>query len=230
MLNKLLKAAKVGFWFALIILVLHGGVVLRQASEIMRDTADNTDKHFVTLEVLTAAAAGKTIGTIDKRLGETNAVLDANTKLAILAVNTRLEDTNTILARSVVMASDHLVNTEAILSAQLDKSNAAIQQVADNTTKISKDVTRVALPLSLLVEKTDGLVGQVSDAASLYLDCDHNPSCTYNLFQGTAKSIEHIAQAGDRAVKKFEAPKTRKAKAWEGFKFGAIIVSKFGLP
>ncbi len=230
MLDKALKLAGTAFLTALTVLVLQGGIVLQHTSEALRDNADNLDKHLVNLELIAAATSGKTVGMVDKRLAETNAILDANTKLAILGLNARLIDTNHTLGQAVVMASDHLVNTEALLSIQLDKSNAALKTVADNTTKLSKDVTRVSLPLSLLVERTDGLVGQVSDAAPLYLDCDHNPSCAYNLFQGTAKSVEHIAQAGDRAVKKFEAPKSGKAKAWEGLKFGAVIVSKFGLP
>lgn len=230
MLDKALKAAKIGFWIALIILILQGGIVLQQTSEALRDNAENLDKHLTNLELIAASTSGKAVGTLDKRLGETNAVLDANTKLAILAVNNRLVDTNHTLAQGVVMVSDHMTNTEALVSSQLDKTNFAIKTVADNTTKMSKDVTRVSLPLSLLVERTDSLVGQVSSAAPLYLDCDHNPSCAFNLFQGTAKSIEHIAQAGDRAVKKLEAPKSGKAKAWEGLKFGAIIFSKIGLP
>lgn len=44
-----------------------------------------------------------------------------------------------------------------------------------------------------LSESAD-VMRQLDEAAPLWLDCDHNPSCAYNLFQGTAKSIQSISQ------------------------------------
>jgi hypothetical protein len=45
------------------------------------------------------------------------------------------------------------------------------------------------------------ITGQIGDALPLWLDCESNPSCAFNLYQGTAKSVEHIAQNVDRLTK-----------------------------
>jgi hypothetical protein len=42
---------------------------------------------------------------------------------------------------------------------------------------------------------------QVNDALPLWLDCEGNPSCAFNLYQGTAKSFENMAQNVDRLTK-----------------------------
>jgi hypothetical protein len=49
--------------------------------------------------------------------------------------------------------------------------------------------------------RTRSITGQVNDALPLWLDCESNPSCAFNLYQGTAKSVEHIAQNVDRLTK-----------------------------
>lgn len=51
-----------------------------------------------------------------------------------------------------------------------------------------------------VLENASKITAQVAEASPLFFDCDHNPSCAFNLFQGTAKSAERMAQAWERAA------------------------------
>jgi hypothetical protein len=38
-----------------------------------------------------------------------------------------------------------------------------------------------------------GIAAQVENGLPLFLDCDHNPDCLFNRYQGTAKAVERAA-------------------------------------
>jgi hypothetical protein len=211
-LDKFLVSAKIGFWTALTIVVLQAGIVLTHASESMRDTADNFDKHLGNLEFIAQVTSANLTGVAERRLRDTNDVLNANLKLAIFGMNSRLVDTNNVLARGVIMASDHLVNTEAIFAKSLARANDSIKIVADNTTKVSKDVTRVSLPLASLAE-------QVNTAAPEFLNCDPSPAhpvgnahCVPVVYTGIAHDIHQFTFDASGYVHHFTNPPPRSFK------------------
>ncbi len=43
--------------------------------------------------------------------------------------------------------------------------------------------------------KVESIVVQVDSALPLFLECDHNPDCAFNRFQGTSKAIEQSSMA-----------------------------------
>src|SRR5580692_11227041 len=54
-------------------------------------------------------------------------------------------------------------------------------------------VDSVRQDLKPSLDHTAAITAQVNDALPLYLDCDHNPDCAFNRFQGTSKAIERAS-------------------------------------
>jgi hypothetical protein len=55
-----------------------------------------------------------------------------------------------------------------------------------------------------------GITAQVENGLPLFLDCDHNPDCVFNRYQGTAKAVERAA--GD-----FSAMSLDFRRDWPGY-------------
>ena len=55
-----------------------------------------------------------------------------------------------------------------------------------------------------------GITAQVENGLPLFLDCDHNPDCAFNRYQGTAKAVERAA--GD-----FSAMSQDFRRDWPGY-------------
>ena len=101
--------------------------------------------------------------------------VDTGTRLA----NERLEQTAEVLDR----------RTGQLLAA-VDRRAGQIVQEIEQT---NATVARVAKPAAELIE-------QVSEAAPLWLDCESNPSCAFNLYQGAAKAAQRSMQTIERSL------------------------------
>lgn len=86
----------------------------------------------------------------------------------------------------IAIADKRLVSVEALLDARS-------RQVVDQVHQVNTTLASVAKPTAELIQ-------QIDEAAPLYLDCEGNPSCAYNLFQGTAKALERTSQAIQKSV------------------------------
>ena len=125
------------------------------------------------------------IGEIDKQAGELHRRLDALTVLA----NLRMQDV-------INLADRHASNTETIIDSQLTVLNATLSQnaapYATVPGSLDKQLTALNETLSASAQPIRETAQQIDDAAPLFLDCDHNPDCFFNRYQGVSKSIEKV--------------------------------------
>lgn len=70
---------------------------------------------------------------------------------------------------------------------------AATSSLTQSIARFEKDVHTVAEPAGLLV-------AQVNDQAPLFLDCQFNPDCVFNRYQGLSKAAEQTFQAIAKAA------------------------------
>jgi hypothetical protein len=156
-------------------------VLLLRAAQLCEETT-RTERAI-------AAAAGELPTRIDTDLGTIrDGVLELTDKHL-----TRIEGT---LNGALKTTDARLASIQLDANAQVTAANNTLQftanAIADNSTMefraIADDVHQVAVPLA-------GITGQVNDAAPLFLDCQFNPDCAFNRFQGTSKAIERSAQA-----------------------------------
>jgi hypothetical protein len=144
-----------------------------------------------------AQAAAAVPGIVDARL----AAIQADTLRLVDAHGKTLEG---ITANAVARADARLAGIEEQLTAAnheiasvTQAAAATIPETASFVTKsiasISQDVHSVSVPAA-------AVVAQVNDAAPLYLDCEFNPSCAYNRFQGISKATEQTMQAVAKAA------------------------------
>ena len=106
-------------------------------------------------------------------------------------LNTRLTDISGKLDAQLTTAN-------STLDAQLTTANNSLntQLLAANGS-----LSGIGVSLKPALDAAAGITTQVNEALPLWLDCEGNPSCAFNLYQGTAKSIEHTAQNFDRLTK-----------------------------
>ena len=157
-------------------------------------TADEALHHFDT--TLTELP-----GLIDERAAHIEvtavAAVDRNMALALKPVNrtASLVDRRTweLVSISYKLA-DRLADT-------LDRTRSDVKEslTTANTTaaSLSLGVTSALKPLQSSAQ-------QVNDALPLYLDCDHNPDCAFNRFQGVSKSVEKMSSDGAKAMRTFD--------------------------
>ena len=148
-----------------------------------------------------AQAAAAVPGIVDARL----AAIQADTLRLVDRHGKTIEG---ITANAVARADARLAGIQNVAEEQLTAANreiASVTQAAAATipetasfvsqsiASISQDVHSVSVPAA-------AVVAQVNDAAPLYLDCEFNPSCAYNRFQGISKATEQTMQAVAKAA------------------------------
>lgn len=197
-MSTLKEALKCAFLAALVIAVAFGvriEMTLNAAAgqlpaQITRRMDDAT---WVANARLTDALA-----LVDKRLGALTSIADSRTGEALgLAKD--------IEGRIVDPLNKSLADLSA-LSSQLTvelKPGGDAQAVLANASRATGALDRalVDVPLELgalnaTIATTARPIGetaqQLDDAAPLFLDCDHNPDCLFNRYQGVSKSIEKV--------------------------------------
>lgn len=70
--------------------------------------------------------------------------------------------------------------------------------------------------LTPALKHAESTLAQVDDALPLYLDCEFNPDCAFNRFQGVSKAVERMAQEGAKAAPRLAANADRIADAAAG--------------
>jgi hypothetical protein len=72
----------------------------------------------------------------------------------------------------------------------------ADRRLGDTLSRVDTALTTVdslRLDLKPSLDHTAAITAQVDDALPLYLDCDHNPDCTFNRFVGVSKGVERAS-------------------------------------
>lgn len=124
---------------------------------------------------------------------------DLDTQLAKL--NATAADTTksltTTASTAVSKLDQRFSSIESTAKAELDQANASIGQVSGaasaSLNAVTADVHQAAAPIA-------ATAAQVNDAAELWLDCDHNPDCAFNRYQGVTKATETTLQAIAKAA------------------------------
>lgn len=109
---------------------------------------------------------------------------------------------------AVSIADRRLASIQKSADGQLGKANQSIATIAQSVSSelpafssgITQSVASVAADVHAVSGPIASTAGQVADAAPLFLDCQFNPSCAYNRFQGTSKSIERTMQTIAKAA------------------------------
>lgn len=128
---------------------------------------------------------------------ETLKLVDAHAKNLEASVNGAVRTADNRLAGIQGVAEEQLTAATRELATVTRVAAVTIPETASSITKsiasISQDVHQVAVPIA-------GTAAQLNDAAPLYLDCEFNPDCAFNRFQGTSKAIELTMQTVAKAA------------------------------
>ncbi len=84
--------------------------------------------------------------------------------------------------------------TRELVATRLDASLARVDAALGEIHGIREDVMPALADLRVTLQHASSVAAQVDDVAPLFLDCRFNPSCAYNLAQGTGKAVEKAAQ------------------------------------
>ncbi len=133
-----------------------------------------------------AAALDAITGTRKELLGEVaNLRKDVMTRVddGLNKANQNLTDirtdANTQITALSGMVNARLTDVTGKLDGQLARTNDSLAMVTTG--------------LKPVLDHTASITKQVDDTAPLYLDCEYNPDCAFNRFQGTSKAVEHAA-------------------------------------
>lgn len=163
------------------------------------------------------------------------------------------KDANIQLAVIRKDAVAQIVQIAGIADRQLSGTRSDLKQtVAESVKTLIGPVEGLRSDLQPVIANTASLTKQVDEQAPLFLDCESNPDCVFNRFQGTSKAIEKTMEAvavaapqlGESAVAngknfagitedahkfttQFTAKRSLKQKIWNGFKAVAELASRF---
>lgn len=85
---------------------------------------------------------------------------------------------------------DRLASIQSDANNQLSAFNG---NLTEQTALLNKNIAETLAPVK-------SSANQVSTALPLFTDCEYNPDCAFNRFQGVSKAIEQMAQAGAKAA------------------------------
>jgi hypothetical protein len=91
--------------------------------------------------------------------------------------------------QATVLRTETLGEMDAIRVTVDQRTGDALQRV-DAAVEVVQDLRGDLKPL---LDHAGSVAGQVDGAAPLYLDCEFNPDCAFNRFQGASKAFERAA-------------------------------------
>ncbi len=142
--------------------------------------------------------AGQLPERLDAAIVETRGALlgeVADTRVELLKHLTALEKrTDARLGSIQADARLELAATRELVATRLDASLARVDAALGEIHGIREDVMPALADLRVTLQHASSVAAQVDDVAPLFLDCRFNPSCAYNLAQGTGKAVEKAAQ------------------------------------
>lgn len=134
-----------------------------------------------TVDARLAAIQQQTLDLVDRHAKHIEATVDG----AVRTADSRLASLQDEVHDQLGQTNRSVATVTAAAASEIPKLSASISQ---SSTALLSSIDQVAQPAGSLVR-------QVDEAAPLFLDCDHNPDCAFNRFQGTSKAIEKSAHA-----------------------------------
>lgn len=118
-----------------------------------------------------------------------------NCRLDILEHFTTLEK-HVGLRLDSIEGGAHLELREArgLASSQLSAALERVDLALADLHGLREDAAPALANMAQLAAHADSVAKQVDETAPLFLDCQFNPSCAYNRFQGASKAVELAAQ------------------------------------
>lgn len=179
------------------LLLLAGAWLCVEAIRAVRAITSQT----VASERAITSAAVELPAIADKRLA---AIQDQTLEL----VNVHAKNLEGQLAGAVKITDARLASIEATADRQLGVASGAIATVSQAaasalpavTASVSHSLDGITLDVHQVTTPAASLVTQFNDTAPLFLDCEYNPDCAFNRFQGTSKAFEKTMQAVAKAA------------------------------
>lgn len=234
MLDSVLKLAKtfcLGALTAFLLVAIPAMVAIQESSQRLEWTISQDADNIA----LTALGARHDL---DARLGETNRILARETEHAERDLNTRLMEFNSgnlavaaayheTLTQALQAYNQRLADFNTISAVAVNNSTKALADFNGTLSLAQKDLTRVSLPASLILDN-------LNDSAPLFFNCDHNADCLYNRYVGSARAgektathLESLSDSMARVATRFAGPSTVKGKIWDGFKIALYGWARF---
>ena len=194
---------------AALVLAVAFGIRIEIAAE--KATAAAPELLDARLAAIGSAANEDLVSEIDKQAAELRKQINALTALASLRSQQSLD-----------LADKHATATEAVIDSQLAALNTTLSQnaapYASLPPLLEKQLTQLNATLATSAQPIRETAQQLDDAAPLFLDCDHNPDCFFNRYQGVSKSIEKVGESsqGIAADVKREADQLTKPQTFWG--------------
>jgi hypothetical protein len=149
--------------------------------------------HCAALTLLCAMLLGTSIfvfrlpGIINHQADATRAELAAQTHIAIVDANERLSAALDLLDRR---SGEALAEVHATTRNADRHTGEALDILRTAAASIATQMSGLTATLKPIQETAQ----QLDDAAPLWLDCEFNPDCAFNRYQGVSKAFEKTAQ------------------------------------
>ncbi len=170
-----------------------------KGSEALTATLTNTSKVTDNLNTATGRISDL-IGPTEKRdeqpqtVAHTVALVNDEIQPTGKAARKVLADTSEAVQAATDLTTDGRRTTESV-NRSLGTLDTLMAQAGNAVEELKTPVSDAVKGTRPVLENVASITGQIADAAPLYLDCDHNPDCAFNRFQGTSKAIEKASQA-----------------------------------
>ncbi len=122
-------------------------------------------------------------------LGDAHAAVKVATVTAA-SVDGRAKEALALIREAVIKADMQVTGVRSDLRQPIAALSASVKHVSG----LRDDIREAMSDVRPMLNNVRHLTKQVDAAAPLFLDCDHNPDCAFNRFQGTSKAIERSAQ------------------------------------
>jgi hypothetical protein len=84
-------------------------------------------------------------------------------------------------------------NADSWMKALTVMTDTRLKDTDVQLTRANDSLALVTVGLKPILDHAGNIAKQVDDNAPMFLDCDHNPDCVFNRFQGTSKAFERAA-------------------------------------
>ena len=220
-----LRLAQIALYSSLAYLAIQGAILLQTVQSEAAQVASEA-------HALTAYAMNR-IDLAGEHIAEAGKMVNRHAYEIESLTNERLLEANRILGGAVILGNRRLRDLRGPIgyaATQIGMAAEGIQNVTAQTAQIES---------------------QISDSLPLFLDCEHNPDCLFNRYQGSAHAFERTMQAVEKAAprvadsaarngenlagitqdvheftSRFLAPHTTKQKVWEGMKLGVYVAGR----
>lgn len=185
--------------------VLASLVILIGCVAILTITIQGRVASFDPAPLINARAAGLQEAAV-KLIGENATAIRTDLFASLNAIAAK-EDAR--IGQALGMVDGRTKDVLAVVQGGVNKADAQF-------TITNQTISQQQRAISAVLKPAGESVQQVNEALPLWLDCQFNPDCAFNRYQGVSKAIEQMAQAGAKAAPRITSDVSSMADSGKG--------------